>query len=561
MRGESFEMERSPRYAPVNPVSGRRDPFAMEDEIMEMSAGCRYMPHPPEPFLIQKTLRQNKRVVLNVGGERHECMWKTLDRLPHTRLGQLRASNSHEALLDLCDDYSLVDNEFYFDRHPLSFSSILNFYRTGKLHLVQEVCVLAFSEDLEYWGIDSVFLENCCQHKFNMRQEQVFDEMRKEGEALNQLEEEDFGDGTWAKFQKIGWDIMEKPTSSLFARIVAVISIFFIMLSTVALTLNTLPSMQMYECRNETDTECDAELDRDEAPAEELMLVDNIYLASLEEICITWFTLEYVLRLVFSPNKRKFLQGALNFIDLLAIMPYYISLFLIEGKKKIGEEDEYETFRKVVQVFRLMRILRVFKLGRHSRGLQSLGYTLTNSYKELGLLVMFLAMGVLIFSSLAYFAEKEDNPMFESIPKTFWWAIITMTTVGYGDMSPETSIGKMIGSLCAICGVLVIALPIPIIGNNFAEFYKNQVQRELVLKRRDEVERAKKESSIIQLGHATMDIVDTMVETTVAATSGGGDNDTPLFSKQNSRLWNNRKAFEKNQIQNTMSEQGEIRTA
>lgn len=101
--------------------------------------------------------------------------------------------------------------------------------------------------------------------------------------------------------------------------------------------------------------------------------------------------------------------------------------------------------------------------------------------------------------------------------------------------SPETSIGKMIGSLCAICGVLVIALPIPIIGNNFAgklfrlllrdctiihefpyfsEFYKNQVQRELVLKRRDEVERAKKESSIIQLGHATMDIVDVVVDAT-----------------------------------------------
>lgn len=143
--------------------------------------------------------------------------------------------------------------------------------------------------------------------------------------------------------------------------------------------------------------------------------------------------MEYLLRLIFSPNKRKFLQGALNFIDLLAIMPYYISLFLIEGKKNVkgqdkdDHQDEYETFRKVVQVFRLMRILRVFKLGRHSRGLQSLGYTLTNSYKELGLLVMFLAMGVLIFSSLAFFAEKEaDNPQFESIPKTFWWAIITV---------------------------------------------------------------------------------------------------------------------------------------
>ena len=100
--------------------------------------------------------------------------------------------------------------------------------------------------------------------------------------------------------------------------------------------------------------------------------------------------------------------------------------------------DESKGMEDILQVFRIFKLARVLKLARHSPGLQAIAYTLQNSYKELGLLIFLICISGFIFASLAYFIEIEEKSGFTSIPTAFYWVVITMTTIGYGDIFPVT---------------------------------------------------------------------------------------------------------------------------
>lgn len=141
----------------------------------------------------------------------------------------------------------------------------------------------------------------------------------------------------------------------------------------------------------------------------------------------------------------------MNWIDLLAIIPYFVTVILYAAGYNSDSDNDRTTeandVRRIAQFFRLLRIvktlriIRIFKLARHSTGLQALGHTMKSNYKELGLLILFLGMGAVMFSSLVWVFENDDSEStFHTMLDAYWWAFITMTTVGYGDVTPITGL-------------------------------------------------------------------------------------------------------------------------
>jgi len=191
----------------------------------------------------------------------------------------------------------------------------------------------------------------------------------------------------------------------------------------------------------------------------------------IERLSLIVFTIEYVVRLwvcVEQPRYRgrpawraRFAYAATPaaLIDLLAILPFFLGL----------------VFDLNLRTVVLLRLLRLFKLGRYSTGFQSLVEAVRREQQALLASFLILLSVVLLAATLVYIAERDTQPdAFTSIPAAVWWALETVTTVGYGDVIPKTLAGRIIGGLTMITGILMIALPVAIIGSSFAEVVRQR---------------------------------------------------------------------------------------
>uniref|UniRef100_A0A3P9HSM5 BTB domain-containing protein n=1 Tax=Oryzias latipes TaxID=8090 RepID=A0A3P9HSM5_ORYLA len=433
----------------------------------------------------------SEKIVINCGGIRHETYRSTLKTLPGTRLSWLTEPDAFSNF-----DYDPKSDEFFFDRHPATFAFILNYYRTGKLHCPSDVCGPLFEEELAFWGIDETDVEACCWMNYRQHRdaEEALDSFETpepdapeddpaltgcaDGDLKRLCMQEDGRRATrWQVWQPWMWALFEDPYSSKYARYVAFASLFFILLSISTFCLETHEAFNTIYNKTENVTIV-------------YEVVTDGWLTYVEGVCVIWFTIEVMARVIFCPDKAEFFRSALNIIDFVAIVPFYLEVALSGLSSKTAKD-----ILSFLRVVRFVRILRIFKLTRHFVGLRVLGHTLRASTNEFLLLIIFLALGVLIFATMIYYAERigadPNDPTaaahttFKNIPIGFWWAVVTMTTLGYGDMYPETWSGMLVGALCALAGVLTIAMPVPVIVNNFGMYYSLAMAKQKLPKKRN----------------------------------------------------------------------------
>ena len=381
-------------------------------------------------------MRSTNRIVIIISGYRYETLERTLATFPDTLLGNPARRRNY---------YDPISGVLRFFRDPLSFDAILFYYQSnGILAKPKNVDRDVFQREVEFFGITKYF-DRRHQYEQDLIREQAMEpEMPK----------------NYAK--KLVWRILEHPQSSCFASVVGIFSTAMILISVATLCFETIPALKRPKTEKIVNT------------SEGNLTIwkygfDHWHV--IETFSIAWFTFEYLLRLFSAPSFIGFAFSSLGLVDLVAIIPYYITLII---QQRGGEKDMAGTFG-VMKLLRLLRIIRVFKLTRYNEGLRILMTTIYESSVHLKSLLLVIIIMAVFFATIVFYTESlminVSDATFQSIPDTLWYAIITMTTVGYGDVYPQTILGRVFGAFCGIFGVMVFCLPSPVLVNKFIECY------------------------------------------------------------------------------------------
>lgn len=391
------------------------------------------------------------RVVINVSGIKFETYENTLARLPHSVLG---------SPIKRAPYYRSSSNEYFFERNRDAFDSILFYYQSGATDggiLVKPDGIpwQTFEDDVKFFELGQE-----AEGKIAGSQAEIGCSDRG-GFETGRSSQVSCCQNVLSKIADL-FEPGRRRSPSFFYRMIDIWTIFITVFFVALLCIKTIPYVRnvltLNSCCNQT--------------GEDLEMI-SFFLSFSEKLCVTWFALEYVIRTFCALDKKMYVFSVQGIFDLLSFLPYLLLIIVLE---LISTDTKTNVLQRIL-LFAM--VFSIFKLTRFSLGLQILLKTFNACVKEIALLFLCVVITLVLFSSMVYYCETTDqSTIFTSIPDTFWFIIVTMTTVGYGDVTPTTIAGKFFSALCAVCGVCcILAIPSTIIVSNFNFFYLKEKAR------------------------------------------------------------------------------------
>ncbi|RMX56857.1 hypothetical protein pdam_00006320 [Pocillopora damicornis] len=362
-----------------------------------------------------------QKVTINVRGEMFETFEHTLSRFPRTLLGSQTKRNRF---------YNPIRREYYFDRDKAVFNSILFYYQSnGILSKPETVSYEIFSSELKFFQLDG-FYEDSDEE---LDAQLAAAARRKATESLPCLRK-------FNRTRRNVWRFFDQPITPA-ERTYTKFSLILTVLSLVSLCLESLPELPKKpdQLHNQEGNSTMEAVDYD------------IVWSSVEVVFTIWFTVELILRSLCAPKIAQFVISFSFLVEITALSPLYVKIVV----KNVTGQDASHVVPD--QILRCLRLARLLKLKRYSVSIRLLFETIVDSREHMSFFV--------------YFSEGEgESSQFTSIPATFWFTIITLSSVGYGDFVPTSAIGKLVGTFCCIGGTVAMFCFTPVL---FTEFRKS----------------------------------------------------------------------------------------
>lgn len=353
---------------------------------------------------VRPRLSHSSRIVLNVGGRRYEVSETLFFRFPDTMLGSM-AKDAY---------YDHANREYFFDRDPDIFRSVLNYFRTGKFHIPEEECFAVVLDEMKFYKIplESALTEECfLDHPDEAKAEKAIMDSRVVPQSceLVDLGANSSPCGTTqskTKYfqQKLG-DFVNNPQSSLAAIAYSYIVTTLTLLNVAIQIAETVACGKGLTCGEK---------------------YEEIFFTT-DALCVIVFTADYLVRLLGSPRRLRFVTSTMNIVDLLAVSPFYVGLVMTYTScETLCSQDYY-----LMAVLRVLRIFRILKLSKSSDRLQRLTKACTGGLGEMLFFLLAVSLVIILSSTLVYFMEsREKNTKFSSIPDTMWYTTVTLTSLG-----------------------------------------------------------------------------------------------------------------------------------